>query len=1066
VDVGKLNVTGDQITVEAVFNRTQPYVPGGGDNTEGDLVSKHDNPNDVNYLLRPNEGSITTNKGFFTTPIVSTAQLNKTYHVAMVYDGDTLKFYRDGCLISKVAASGNLYQNNWDTRIAYYQNQIWNTNFIGYITEVRIWNVARTQSEIQAYMNRSLPNPTTQTGLLAYYTFDNLINKQGNAAWNGTIGGSASINQTNPNCNPIINSCKVDCNPGFTITKDTSICIGSSIALFATGGGSYSWSPSNTLNNPSSATPTATPTSTTTYNVTVDDKKGCIQTGSVEIKVNDKPSITISNDTSICENSAVQLEASGGTKYSWNPSTGLSNDKISNPVATPSSSTKYFVTVTNSSGCSNTGSVQVKVNKLPSVSITKDTSICKNTSVQLFASGGNTYSWKPSSGLNKYDVANPVASPDSSTKYYVIAKSTAGCTREDSVSITVNNLPSVSITNDTSICKTSSLQLNASGGNTYNWTPSTGLSKNDIANPVASPSSSTKYFVSVTNSAGCSKEDSVQVTIKDLPSVSISNDTSICRNSSVPLSATGGNAYSWTPSIGLNNTNTSNPIATPAATTKYFVNVRNAAGCSNRDSVQITVYNFLPIGLSGDTSICKNSTVQLHASGGSIYSWSPSSGLNSSNISNPVANPPTTTKYFVTVKNSTGCGNKDSVLITVNDLPSISKSNDTAICTNSSVQLFASGGGTYSWTPATLLNNANISNPVATPAATTDYNVTITNQYGCLDSAKVLVTVNPRPAISVSNDTTICQNSPVTLFASGGNSYQWIPASSVDNASSPSPSATPATTTVFHVSITDSYACVYDDSVKISVIQPPAFSVSQDKSMCKSESVQLNASGGNIYEWWPETNLNDPNINDPLAAPDSTTTYSVIIKDSTCNFSDTLSTNVIVHNTPVITATHDNDITCSFASSQLNASGGKNYSWTPASGLDNFGISDPVASPTETTVYTVTGTDQYGCSSKDTVTVKVNFVGKGLYVLPNSFTPNNDGLNDCFGIQRWGQVTDLDFSIYNRFGQKIFHTNNPNICWDGTYNGNPQQPDIFVYIIKAKAACGNIDKKGIVALLR
>src|SRR5690242_1189194 len=234
VDVGKLNVTGDQITVEAVFNRTQPYVPGGGDNTEGDLVSKHDNPNDVNYLLHPNEGSITTNKGFFTTPIVSTAQLNKTYHVAMVYDGDTLKFYRDGCLISKVAASGNLYQNNWDTRIAYYQNQIWNTNFIGYITEVRIWNIARTQSEIQAYMNRSLPNPTTQTGLLAYYTFDNLINKQGNAAWNGTIGGSASINQTNPNCNPIINSCKVDCNPGFTITKDTSICIGSSIALFTT----------------------------------------------------------------------------------------------------------------------------------------------------------------------------------------------------------------------------------------------------------------------------------------------------------------------------------------------------------------------------------------------------------------------------------------------------------------------------------------------------------------------------------------------------------------------------------------------------------------------------------------------------------------------------------------------------------------------------------------------------------------------------------------------------------------------------------------------------------------
>ena len=253
VDIGKLNVTGKQITVEAVINRTQAYVPGGGDNTEGDIVSKHDNPNDVNYLLRPNHAYITTTNGFFPTPDVPDIDLNRTYHVAMVYDGTTLKFYRDGCLMSQIAASGDLIQNAWDTRIGYYQNQIYNTNFIGYINEVRIWNVARTQTQIQTYMNSSLPNPTTQPGLLAYYTFDNLINKQGNASWNGTLGGSATINETNPNCNAIINNCPVPpppCNIIITKNADTTICAGSLVKMFATGGTSYSWSPSTGLSNP------------------------------------------------------------------------------------------------------------------------------------------------------------------------------------------------------------------------------------------------------------------------------------------------------------------------------------------------------------------------------------------------------------------------------------------------------------------------------------------------------------------------------------------------------------------------------------------------------------------------------------------------------------------------------------------------------------------------------------------------------------------------------------------------------------------------------------------------
>src|SRR6185312_9409283 len=270
VSIGKLNVTGNQITVEALINRTTAYAYGVGNGSEGDVVSKHDSPLDINYLLRPNHAAITTSNGYFVTPDIADIDLNKTYHIAMVYDGATLKFYRDGCLMSQVPATGNLFQNNWDARIGYYQNQTRNTNFIGYTNEVRIWNVARTQAQIQTFMNSSLPNPTAQSGLLAYYTFDNLINKQRNASFNGTLNGSAAINQSNPNCNPVDNSCVVKpCNMVITKSNDTSLCGSAPVQLFASGGSDYSWTPTTGLSNPDIANPVATPLASTKYFVTV-----------------------------------------------------------------------------------------------------------------------------------------------------------------------------------------------------------------------------------------------------------------------------------------------------------------------------------------------------------------------------------------------------------------------------------------------------------------------------------------------------------------------------------------------------------------------------------------------------------------------------------------------------------------------------------------------------------------------------------------------------------------------------------------------------------------------------
>jgi gliding motility-associated-like protein len=134
--------------------------------------------------------------------------------------------------------------------------------------------------------------------------------------------------------------------------------------------------------------------------------------------------------------------------------------------------------------------------------------------------------------------------------------------------------------------------------------------------------------------------------------------------------------------------------------------------------------------------------------------------------------------------------------------------------------------------------------------------------------------------------------------------------------------------------------------------------------------------------------------------------------------------------------------------------------------LNDPNISYPVARPLARTVYVVKGADANGCVNYDSVMVDITDLNKTGYFMPSAFTPNNDGLNDCFGIKYWGIVEELDFSVYNRWGERIFHTTTPGDCWNGTYKGKQQNPDVYVYVITAKTFCGKVFKKGTFALIR
>jgi gliding motility-associated-like protein len=135
--------------------------------------------------------------------------------------------------------------------------------------------------------------------------------------------------------------------------------------------------------------------------------------------------------------------------------------------------------------------------------------------------------------------------------------------------------------------------------------------------------------------------------------------------------------------------------------------------------------------------------------------------------------------------------------------------------------------------------------------------------------------------------------------------------------------------------------------------------------------------------------------------------------------------------------------------------------------LNNPNTANPIAIPAATTQYIVTGTDGAGCINYDTVTVNVSGDNKGGYLMPTAFTPNNDGRNDCYGIKYWGTILELEFSIYNRWGERIFFTRNPGDCWDGRYKSVPQDPAVFVYMIKARTSCEeHVFRKGTFVLIR
>lgn len=366
----------------------------------------------------------------------------------------------------------------------------------------------------------------------------------------------------------------------------------------------------------------------------------------------------------------------------------------------------------------------------PNATIAPVNQICPGATVTLSASGGNSYQWLPAPGLpsNQASLPNPTVSPMVTTTYTVVASGQCG---NDTVQITVPVINfSVQASNDDTICQGSSSQLSASGGITYQWSPTTGLSNPNIPNPVATPNASTMYVVTVTSPEGCQLSDTTRIQVDVFPQTSAGPDRVICEGESVQLSATGGTHFSWTPPTGLNNPNIANPIATPNDTIQYIVTGTNTCGF-DRDTIMVFVKQTNPLA-GPDTIICPGTSVQLYASGGATYRWIPGLFLNNPNIPNPIATPEYAFTYVVEVTDTVGCVAYDTLRVNMFPIQYPSAGPDRYVEFGSSTTLIATGGsGNYQWSPPDFLSCTNCPNPTASPQMTTGYTLTLTDSNNC-----------------------------------------------------------------------------------------------------------------------------------------------------------------------------------------------------------------------------------------------------------------------------------------------------------------------------------------------
>lgn len=479
--------------------------------------------------------------------------------------------------------------------------------------------------------------------------------------------------------NPIPTSCD-----GFNVNFSNDAVNPSGTDYFWTFGDPIS----RNLNTSSLATPTHVYTDTGVYLLKLRVSIGGLCADSTTIPVKIYPGFFpgFKANAPLCKGQPVQFidttKAKFGTPTGWQWNFGdvaVTSDTSINKNPTyvyPDTGTyKVQLIVGSTFGCIDTVTSSITINNSPTINlISHDTLICFIDTLQLKTNNVGSFVWSPNYNISSLTSANPLVSPDIPTTYFVTFTDILGCRNKDSIFVDVTKSVNIFAGNDTTICRTDGLTINTiSNALHYIWTPATYLSSDTAKHPFANPLVSTITYHVVGNVGKCSNSSNITIKTLPYPPAYAGKDTTVCFGLSVPLKATGGITYQWSPSTFLNATNIANPIAVnPTATTQYIVAVTDIVGCP-KPAFDTIIVNVDPQVIAdagpADTTVVLGEPLQLNGTGGSIYSWQPSTWLNNPSISNPVASLEDNITYQLLVSSAAGCSSRDSIRIKLYKVP-------------------------------------------------------------------------------------------------------------------------------------------------------------------------------------------------------------------------------------------------------------------------------------------------------------------------------------------------------------------------------------------------------------
>lgn len=810
----------------------------------------------------------------------------------------------------------------------------------------------------------------------------------------------------------------------------------------------------------------------------------------------------VSSQVFVCEGSSTSLLLNPDPTYTytWTPTTYLDLSDPANPIVSPQSDLTYTVVASNGQ-CEVTGSVDVSLRQPEIMLISDQIAVCEGGSTYLIQNGNPNldYSYSPTTGLNLLDPSNPIASPTSDITYTVTARD-GDCEVSEQVSVVISDAREIDIIGNEVACNGRvTLQANVGPTETVEWFSDPNfLSSLGTTNPIDIPVNGQVTIYVEASGGSCGGKGSKVIRNEDFTvQLDINEGTSICQSETLQVQANSNLSsddiiYTWSPThIIERGQGSANPVFDFGVAGVYTISyvAESPAGCVVQGDTRVEVMRVPDPIVQDQVTVCAGARVGLNPNSNPDYQYQWSSNV-AGLFSNPnAANPtvtviqPTTVNVTITYQGQAACAITQAIeLNTFDDVQFALEAEKNTVCagetTQVSVNIAEDVDVTWRDESGFVVGTGKVI--VVAPQTDQTYTATISSAEGCTAEASLRISIAPPLTLDIvggNQEFCVGQMLNIEAITSVSANIVWMDqAGNILQNGSQYNFTTQEQTTVF-ATATDQFGCTAESFVTFTPVSfDPQIEVTESL-ICQGEVSIINVVGldpertYNIRWDGDNSILTDLDGASITVEPDQSTTYNVTITDAD-GCSASLSAFVAVSNFDAdleITASANNIVPGETVQLTSSLGPGFTYEWNPSAFLDDATVYNPIAFPsTEMTTYSVTVTDENGCTAEASIVITMNTAECDLenIFVPNMFTPNGDGVNDLFKVES-NYIDDMEMIIYNRWGEEVFKSNAQDHCWDGTFNGTSLDPDVYGYYLRVTCINGSdYAKQGNVTIVK